>query len=427
MQKIMAGAARFTAVFFAISFVLTATAAILVTNIKPHLLNAATYKNALAAQQVYSRLPQIITEQVLASINYDPCQADPLLCAGATPGFINCAKAALGEEHYKVLSSSAVRLAEVDKQRLQTCLDQYGSNLLSPPGGQNAVGGMAPFLQTLGATNLDALVTQLIPPDEMQAMTDDALSQVFAYLNGQKDTVTISLVLLKQHISSPAGMDILVGIILAQPPCTLQQVDQMATSLLDSQPEILLCSPSVPVLELIRGVIQDELGVFASQIPDQVVILSPTTGENPGQPGSGLAGTIQLVQIIIRLAPIVPLFFLFFITLLVIRSIKSWLRWWGIPFLITGLLGFGLAVSSSILFEQAWFNLLVIHLPPILSDDIVTLAHDLVHAILQPYLGGVYLSAALVGLPGLGMLIVSILVRHKKEPVSVQAPSSLIS
>ena len=415
MQKLMAGIARFISVVFSIVFVLTATGVILVANIKPHLLNAATYINALTTQQVYTKLPQIIVEQLVASINYDPCQSDPLTCAGESPEFINCARAALGETRYNTLSSNPVRLTEADKQHLQVCLNHYGSSLQSQPGGQNPVGVLAPFLRTLGVTNLEAMLSQLIPADELQTMTEDTLTQVFAYVNGQQDTAAISLVNLKQRISSPAGIDSLLGIIRAQPPCTLQQIEQLVASLLDSQPGIVLCNPSEQMLKLLGGVIQSQMDAVASEIPDQVVILSPTTGENPALPGGGLIGTIRLVQLILRFAPIVPLFFLLFITLLVIRSPMSWLRWWGIPFFITGLLTFGLAASVSIFFEQAWLSLLVIHLPPILSDGVVTLAHDLLRAMLQPYLGGVYLGAFLVGLPGLGMWIGSAFIKPKNH------------
>jgi len=416
MRKIMAGIARCIAAVCSIVFVLTATAVILVSNIKPHFLNAATYLNALAVQQVYTRLPQIIVEQVLASINYDPCQADPLTCAGESPEFISCARAALGEMRFTTLSAEAVRLTQVDKHNLQVCLDQYGSGLRSQPGGQNMTGALAPILRTLDGTNLENVLSQLMPADELQTVTEDTLNQVLAYVNGRQETAAISLVPLKQHISGPAGVESLLGIIRAQPPCTLQQTEEMAAGLLASPPGVVLCNPSEPMLKLLGGIIQYQLGALAGGIPDQIVILSPTTGENPELPGGGLIGTIRLVQLILRFAPILPLFFLLLITLLVIRSPKSWLRWWGIPFFITGLLAFGLAVCMSILFEQAWQGLLVTHLPPVLSDGLVTLAHDLLRAILQPYLAGVYLGACLLGLPGLGMWIGSVFIRQGARP-----------
>jgi hypothetical protein len=409
----MAGIARFIATVFSIVFVLTATAVILVANIKPHLLNPAIYINALATQQVYAKLPQIIIEQLVAAINYDPCQSDPLSCAGKSPEFIRCARAALGDTRYYALSGNPVRLTEADKQHLQVCLNHYGSSLQSQPGGQNPVGDLAPFLQALGVANLKVMLSQLMPADELQSMTEDTLNQVFAYMNGQQDTAAISLVDLKQRISSPAGMDSLLGIIRAQPPCTIQQIEQLVASLLDSQPGIVLCNPSEQMLTLLEGVIQSQLNGVASEIPDQIVILSPTTGENPALPAGGLVGTIRLVQLILRFAPMVPLFFLLIFTLLVIRSPKSWLCWWGIPFFITGLLAFGLALSVSIFFEQAWQSLLVTRLPPILSDSVVALAHDLLRAMLQPYLGGVFLDASLIGLAGLGMWIGSAFIQRK--------------
>jgi hypothetical protein len=413
MHGLLAGITRFVAIVFSIVFTLTATVVILVANINPHLLNPTAYINALATQQVYAKLPQIIIEQLVAAINYDPCQSDPLSCAGKSPEFISCARAALGDTRYETLSLNPVRLTEADKLHLEVCLNHYGASLQSQPGGQNPLGDLAPFVRVLGVANLKVMLSQLMPADELQSMTEDTVNQVFAYVNGQQDTAAISLVDLKQRISSPAGMDSLLGIIRDQPPCTLQQIEQLAASLLDSQPGIVLCNPSGQMLTLLGGILQSQLDAVAREIPDQVVILSPTTGENPALPGGGLIGTIRLVQLILRFAAIIPLFFLLIITLLVIRSPKSWLRWWGIPFFITGLLAFGIALSVSIFFEQAWQSLLVTRLPPILSDSVVALAHDLLRAILQPYLGGVFLDAFLIGLPGLGMWIGSAFIQRK--------------
>lgn len=413
MRNVLAVLARIIAVLFSIAFVLTSAVSILVANIKPNLLNANTYINALSAEHVYTRLPQIITEQVVVLINFDPCQADPLMCAGASPEFTGCARAALGQKRYEFLTNSVGRLSVVEQQSLKPCLDQYGAGLQSQPGGQESTGVLTPVLQTLGVTNLETLLSQFIPPDELQKMSNDTLIQVFAYLNGRQDTAALSLVSLKKHISSPEGMNIFLGLIHTQPACTLQQMEQMTSSLLDGKPDIILCNPSDPLLNTLSGAIQDELGTIANQIPDQVMIISPATGANPGLPGGGLTDSIHFILLILRIVPAVPLVFLLFITLLVIRSPRSWLRWWGIPFFLSGLLAFGLVFSVSILFEQAWQNLLVISLPPILTAGVINLIHDLVRVVLQTYLNRVYLSIAIVGVIGLGMWIGSAFIKTK--------------
>ena len=415
MRRLLVVAARILAILFSILFVFTSVVSILVANIKPNLLNANTYIHALAVEKVYARLPRIIAEQVMAAINFDPCTADPLFCKGNSPGLAGCAMSALGQERYSSLTNSVGRLSVAEKQSLKVCLSQYPSSLQSPPGGQNSMGDLAPFLQALGVTNMETILTQFLPPDELQKITDDTLLQVFAYLNGQQESATISLGNLKKHLSSPNAVNILLGVIRAQPACTFPQLEQMTTSLLRGMPDIPLCNPSDPVLNTLNGPMQDMLDAIINQVPDQVVILSPTLGANPGLPGGGLTGSFHMISLILRIVPAVPLVFLLVITLLVIRSIKTWLRWWGIPFFFSGLLAFGLAFSASFFLEQAWQNQLVMVMPPMLTAGVINLAHDLVRAILQIYLDKVYLSSAIVGVVGLGMWIGSAFIKPKNK------------
>ena len=70
-------------------------------------------------------------------------------------------------------------------------------------------------------------------------------------------------------------------------------------------------------------------------------MIDPPPAGSP-EPGSGpLAATrspaCAIVRQIIRLSPILPLAFLLLVTSFGVRSFKSWLQWWGIPILITGL------------------------------------------------------------------------------------------
>jgi hypothetical protein len=419
MRKFWTGVARFIALIFAIAFVITAVIALVLVNIDRSLLSPVTYKSALAAQQVYERLPRIIAEQLVTSINYNPCLANPLMCEGASPEFISCAKAALGEARYTALTSSATQFTGIDKKLIQTCLDQFGSDLQSQQAGQNQAGGPPPFLRSLDVEKLETIISSLIPPDDMQAMAEDTLTQAFAYLNGQQDTAAISLVNLKQRISSQAGLDVILEIIRAQPPCTIELVEQMIASFINGQPNILPCNPPETVLTFMTSTIQTQLRVYASQIPNRIVILSTSEGQNPanrGPLGSGPRGGIRLARLIMRFSPVVPLLFLLLISLLVVRALRSWLRWWGIPFFIAGLLALGLAISASAFFERAWLVFVANRIPPYLSLDAVALAHDLLRAILQPFLAGLTISVILVGVPGLGMWVGSTFIKQKSEP-----------
>jgi len=425
MGKFRAGLARFLAVIFTIVFVITAINAFLLVNIDRHLLNAATYINALARQRVYARLPRIIAEQLVTSITFNPCSANPLVCEGISPEFTNCTKAALGDARYNALSTNVGQFTDADKHLIQPCVDQYGSSLQSQQTGQNSSGGPPPFLQSLGVANLETIISSLMPPNDIQTMTEDTLTQVVAYLNGQQDTVTISLVTLKQLITSQSSINAIYEIIRAQPPCTLLQLERLTASFINGQPNIILCKPSEAALALMTRTIQDQLNAYARHIPDQEVIISSGSGINSAKPeplGSGPIGGVRLAHLIMRLSPDLPLFCLLLISLLVVRAPKNWLRWWGIPFLITGLLSIGLAICASVFFERVWLVILARRIPPYLSLGVVTLGHDLARAIIQTFLGGLIVSGIIISLLGIGMWIGSTFIRLNNEVEPNSAP-----
>ncbi len=387
MRNFWMTVARFIAIILAIAFVLTAILAVILVNIDRQLLRVDAYKNALATENVYTRLPGIIAGQLVASINYNPCQVNPLACEGASAQFTNCAKTALGDSRYQSLMSSGAQISDTDRQLIQACIDQFEPSLPPEQTGGNTPGGPPAFLKSLGQSNIETIVTTLLPADEMQAMTEATLNQIFDYLNGQRGTATINLVSLKQRIAGIAGLDVILQIIRAQPPCTVSLVEQLVASLLNGQMDILLCNPPDIVLTLLTSTIQSQLAVYANHIPDQIVILSSTPGSNQGPlGGSDPTSVLRLVRMIMRLSPIVPVILLMLVTLLVVRSLKGWMRWWGISFFSAGLFTIVLAISSSVFFEQTWSIFIVNRIPLYISSDLVTLGHDLLHDILQPFL-----------------------------------------
>jgi hypothetical protein len=412
MKKFLSGLAKFITVFFSIAFVISATVAIFVINIETRLLNASTYKNALASQEVYTRLPGIIVEQLLGSINYDPCKSNPFTCSEISPGFINCAKNALGEQRFEILTKDAEQYTKDDGKLLRSCLDQFGSSLGNKQGDQNSAGELTSTLRTIGSTHLEAILTQLVPPLELKTLSENALTEIFAYLKGQRATAGISLVSLKNRLSGSEGVQMILGIIQSQPECTPEQILKMTDDLLNNQ-VVTLCKPPDLILNSINGILVDNLGTLTKQIPDQIIILTPTTGQDPAHPGVGLVSSLQKVLLIIHLFPLAPLIFLVLISLLAIRSWKYLFRWWGVLFLITGFLSLIIAITMSGLFDQTWTGVLVPKFPPIMSASVIFLVHDLTKTILKSYVGGIYLISSILGVVGLGMWIGSTLIDRK--------------
>ncbi|KAF0107430.1 MAG: hypothetical protein FD146_1908 [Anaerolineaceae bacterium] len=399
---------KFFAVILSILFVVTMLAAIVLYNIDSRLLSASTYKSALAGQQVYARIPRILAEQLTVSMTFNPCAENPFVCENITPEFKDCAAQKLGQERFNILAPGAETPTEAEKQLLQPCVDQF----LPQDTGEGA-GGPPPFMQSLTAADWETIIATLLPPDDLKMMAESLIDQTFAYLNGQQDTVTVSLVPLKNRISGQPGVDALLGLIRAQPPCGEAETDAMTTTLQGGSTPEIFCSPPEDKLQELKPDIQNMLANTAGTIPDEKVLLTPESGENSAS--GGLVGAFRAAHLILRLSPEVPLGILLLITLLAVRTPKSWLRWWGIPFFITGLLAAAAAVLMSFTFEQVWITLLASRIPPYLSLGLVELIRSLVRAVMRRLTAGILVGGLLFAIPGLGMWIGSSFVKPEPE------------
>ncbi len=411
MHRFWSGVARVFAILFSILFVPTMAASILLTGLERRAFNAATYKNALDQQQVYTRLPRVIAEQLVMSMNANPCADNPLTCENASPQFLDCARTALGDSRFTELKSGGVQPDQSDLGRIQRCVEQFGAGAQSG-NGESSSGGAPTFFRNLSLDTWVSIISQVAPPQTLRTTTEDLLDQLFAYLNGRQDTVALHLAPLKSRLSGQVGKDIALQIIRSQPACSLEQLAQLAASLISGGGGTLFCRPPDEVLRQMAPVIQQFVGTISGQIPDQITLLPV-----PGQGASGtrpdpVAG-IRLARLLMRLSPDLPLGLLLLITLLVIRTPKAWLRWWGIPLVFAGLLALIIVPFITGAFEWGWVNYLSGRVPTTVAIGTVALLHDLARAILQGLQGGVVVGGAVLMLCGLCMWIGSAFIKNK--------------
>src|SRR3990172_8579517 len=121
--------AQLLAGVFSVLFVVTAVLVMLLISVDRGLLNADTYKRALAENGIYARIPSLAAEQLGAMEVFlsNPCADNPLICRidGASPELQACLTEALGGEALVDIGSFKREPTEAELQLAQPCLDQY--------------------------------------------------------------------------------------------------------------------------------------------------------------------------------------------------------------------------------------------------------------------------------------------------------------
>ncbi len=424
MRKFFTVVARFIAAVFAILVVLTTILALLLTTINWQMFNTSLYKNALAEQNIYEHLPEIVGVALTSSFFSDPCAQNQLACNidGASPELQACLTTALGPDVYKAIGSGQRNSTDVELQLAQPCLDQYGShqtaNSQSGMGGPEGQGGMPPFMEILSASNWETLIKLILPPKDLQTMTESTLDQMLAYLNGETDTVTVPLDKLKERLTGPAGTDLIMQLINSHPPCTEQELAQMASG--TSNGGMVLCKPPEFVLPIVVSLLQELLNAAATQLPDKATIIKPpspgTLPSGTGPFGADPITTIRMVRLIMRLSPLLPLAFLLLVTLFAVRSLKSWMRWWGTPIFVSGTIALGLGISALPALNMAWTMYIVPRIPSFIPADMAGISQELVRSIVHTISKWIVLQAIILLAFGLAAWIGSSFIKTKKEP-----------
>jgi len=170
--------------------------------------------------------------------------------------------------------------------------------------------------------------------------------------------------------------------------------------------ELLLCNPlDDQTLSLILPILQEPLTSLVSKIPDEATLIDPPPAGSP-EPGSGPFGsdpitTLRIVRQVVSLSPILPLAFLLLIISFGVRSFKSWLQWWGIPILITGLITLCLAGATMLTLNWGWNTFIVTHIPSYLPTVIADIGREVLRYIVGTLVKSIVLQALILTLLGL--------------------------
>ena len=271
---------------------------------------------------------------------------------------------------------------------------------------QRSNSGVLSVFRNLSEEEWRAYVLELLPPEQLRVLAEEAVTQVMAYLNGESDVAVLSFANLKGYLQSPEGINAIYGMLKAQPDCTLEQLTAMALG----QQALTLCNPPDTFMFVdLRPMVEAEIRAAVSLIPEQVTLISA----NSVKPRELRA--LKNLRLGMRLSPLLPMLCLLAIAVLAVRSFRDWLNWWGYPLLLAGFVSMFLSALSRPLAAGVFQVFIVPFLPEVLPADIVDVFRDLtatiVHNALQPTL----LLAGLMALIGLIMIAVAFLLRRRVQ------------
>jgi hypothetical protein len=398
------------------------------TTLNGQLFNSKIYKTALVDQNIYKRLPEIVGAAITSSFAYNPCAQNQLACSmdGASPELQACLTTALGSTAYQSIGSGGRLPTSVELQQAQPCLDRYGAAQNANP--QQGAGGTAMpfFLQNLTAADWQAILTILLPPETLKTMTESTLDQFFGYLNGTVDSVSVPMLIFKDRLLGPAGKDLFMQLLNSLQPCNEQDLSQLILGM--SNGGTVLCKPPEDMIPIVTALVPDLLNTIVPTIPDKAFIIKAPAPGVPS-PGNGTFGadpfsTLRTIRLVMRLSFLVPLVFLLLVTLFAVRSFKSWMRWWGIPIIITGIIGLGLGLSIVPAFNATWTWLIAPRIPVFLPTVLPQTGLELFRSIIHTLSGWFIVPAVVLCVIGLGAWIGSIIIKDHIKPDQPEAPST---
>lgn len=422
LGRMLRAVAKLIAAVFSLLFIPTTVVVLLLISADLALLNAGTYKRALAEQEIYAQVPALAAEQLGAMESFiaDPCAENPLLCRidGASPELQACLTDALGVEALEAIGSMRRQPTEAELQLAQPCLDRYGgepeednSESGGEPGDSSGPGGEPMgFLKNLSPADWERLIGTLLPANELQAMTEQGLDQVIAYLVGDVDSAKISVVGLRERLAGQAGRDLVHMLLAAQPTCTAEQKVEVAAAISDDEGSLLRCRPQDDQVGPVTAALQGQLQDLVAGMPDEAVIIKPRSPSAPTRGEGGPFGNDPLAAIRIFhqgvwFSLLLPFGLLVLVAIFGARSRRSWLRWWGLPLLAAGLVTLVLGIAAVPALGWAWVEHVVPRIPPMFSSSLTDLTHALAVSVVGQWARWVMLLSGVVSLLGLGALV----------------------
>ena len=373
-MKVLSSCSKTIAGGFAFAFAISSIIALVLFNIQNHFMNPDTFKTVLDDQEIYDRLPIILSEQIAYSMTYNPCMENPEQCEGQDPG-------------------------------------------------EDENDGPPSYLRNLTVEDWEQMLTLILTPEWTKSQAESIIDQFFDFLESddEKLTMTISMAGLKSNLTGQNGLEFIRILINAQPPCT----ETFLGLLLDaaagnfSPDQLLLCRPPDAVMDGLAPTMQAALDLVIDDLPNHITLRKRlfVGDESSFTPGSdnGPKENLQTVRAVMRFSPLLPLIFLVFLTILAVRSLKDLLFWWGIPLIVLGLSALGLGFVTLQMVDWGLETFVLSRIQGAIDPGFLELLVDSAKLLVQSLVRVIANQAVLITFLGIFMAGIGLLATYRTE------------
>lgn len=353
--------ARFFAVVCALAFVVCTVPIVFFHAAGTRLGQPQIYEDALASERFYERLPALAEDTVTHAID-----------AGAR--------------------TAALRGEAVDDSLVK-------------------------LVHQVSVTDWELMFGAVLPPGYVRQQAERALDQFFGWLHSStaSPVVKVSLGELKRRLVAPETEETYVRILQTKPPCTAAQLQSTGGLPVG-------CCPSPEEMPRVREAFRTTMQTAASKVPETVDLFEELNR------GGATAGAIRrLAEARPRLAqlewlaqwsPVVPAALLLLIAVFAVRSFRGWMNWWGIPCLIAGVVGAGLALPAVPAGKWIFEHFVISNLPAEVPAATLDALAGLVMAVIQSVMTAALHTAGALAIGGLVAVILGAVFKSRPKPAA---------
>jgi hypothetical protein len=189
------------------------------------------------------------------------------------------------------------------------------------------------IVTALDPDELRAVANELIPPEWLRTQTEQGIDAIFAWINGDSDTLSQDLDLseVRNRLAGEEGRSVAAQVIEDATACTAEQITQVSAS---DQEVMPVCQPPpelVPPMteRLARFFAEISRSLERDQIPLAELLDVPRR--------SGLRLEVAIVQESIGLLYLLPAAFLAMLVIVRVRSLHGFSRWMSATGILCGL------------------------------------------------------------------------------------------